>query len=247
MSPTLGIIQPGSTYADMVERFGDYDTWFRAILEPAGVRCHLYRADLEELPDFGEADGWLVTGGRGAAYDADPWVQALLKWIRVAVEEEAPLLGVCYGHQALCAAMGGEVVLNPAGWELGTTVVDLTEAGREDPLFRGFSDRFRVQTTHQDHVSMAPTGADLLATNEHTPIQAVAVGPRARGVQFHPEVTTVVSQDYVDRRGHKLDEPPVVTDAPQSPAVLLNFVDGFVLAPLASRRPWSRPPATTTP
>ncbi len=227
MRPTIGILKPGSTFADMIERFGDYDAWFSSELEPAGLRTRVHGPD-GRLPDLAQADAWIVTGARSSVLDADERVAALLEWIREAVEREVPLLGVCYGHQAVAAALGGRVERHAAGWEIGTVEVELTDVGRADPLFEGFPPRFLVQTTHEDEVVVPPPGAVLLARNDHSPCQALAVGGSCRTVQFHPEVGRAVAEDFVARRRHLLDRPVVLDDAPLASRVLGNFVRHFV-------------------
>ncbi len=231
---SIGILKPGSTYVDMIERFGDYDAWFRRVLEPVGVDCRVYALSDGQAPDPGAADGWIVTGARSSVVDESPLVDGLLEWIRTVVDRGAPLLGVCYGHQAIAAALGGRVGLHPDSWELGTVEVALTECGREDPLFAGFPDRFQVQATHEDYVVELPPGGVSLASNAHTAVQALAVGESCRGIQFHTEVTTEISRDFVARRGHLVNPAPVVADAPLATRVLTNFVDQFVRARVRS-------------
>ncbi len=224
---TIGVIRPGSTFEGMIERHGDYDAWFARALAPTGVDVMVHDAVRHPPPPMDSADGWIVTGARASVVDLEPWAERLLEWLRQGVAAGAPILGVCYGHQALCAALGGRVERHAEGWEIGTTEVALTEAGRADPLFAGFPERFLVQTTHEDHVVEAPPGAEILAVNPHTPVQSVAIG-RARGVQFHPEVTEEISRDFVERRRHLVAVPATVAAAPLAGAVLANFVDGFV-------------------
>lgn len=225
---SIGILKPGSTYADMIERFGDYDVWFRRVLEPIGIDCRVFALSNTPPPDPDAVAGWIVTGARSSVVDDDPRVEELLAWIRRVVEHQKPLLGVCYGQQAIAAALGGRVEVHPGGWELGTVEVELTDEGREDPLFAGYPDRFQVQATHEDYVVKLPPGGVSLASNGHTMVQALAVGESCRGVQFHPEVTTEISADFVARRAHLVDPEPVVNDAPLSTRVLTNFVDDFV-------------------
>ena len=226
MTPTIGILKPGSTFADMIVRFGDYDAWFVRELEPTGPRTRVHGPD-GALPDLDDADAWIVTGARSSVLDQDERVRRLLAWIREAVEREVPLLGVCYGHQAVAAALGGRVERHPAGWEIGTVEVELTEEGRTDPLFEGFPPRFQVQTTHEDQVVALPPGAVLLARNDHSPCQALAVGESCRTVQFHPEVGRAIAEDFVARRRPLLDRPVKVDDAPLAVRVLENFVRHF--------------------
>lgn len=228
MTPTIGILRPGSTFTGMVERFGDYDAWFVRALEPTGAQLVVHDVVAKAPPDPATADGWLITGSRSSlTTPPEPWARRLLDWIGQAVERESPLLGVCYGHQAVCAALGGRVVRHPMGWEIGSVEVELTEAGRNDPLFAGFPDRFLVHTTHEDHVAELPPGAILLASNPHSPVQAAAIGPTTRTVQFHPEVTEPIAADFVSHRRHLVRGEPTVGEAPHAPRVLENWVTGF--------------------
>jgi GMP synthase (glutamine-hydrolysing) len=226
MRPRIGLVKPGSTFAEMILAHGDYDAWFaRALGEDVAVRVH--EASLGELPDPAAADGWIVTGARSSVIDRDPTTERLLGWIREVAGEGVPLLGVCWGHQAICEALGGRVERHPGGWEIGTVEVELTDAGRADALFEGFPDRFRVQTTHEDHAVTLPPEAVLLATNLHTAAQAVALGDGIRGVQFHPEVTEVIARAFVARRRHLLPSDPELGAAPLATRVLTNFVTAF--------------------
>jgi GMP synthase (glutamine-hydrolysing) len=227
MTARIGIVKPGSTFADMILRFGDYDAWFARALG-SDVDCRVYETAGSDLPDPDAADGWIVTGARGSVVRPEAGTVPLLAWIREVAARDAPLLGVCYGHQAICAALGGRVERHPGGWEIGTTEVELTSAGREDPLFAGLPERFRVHTTHEDYVALLPPDATLLAVNPHTEVQAIALGPHVRGVQFHPEVTEEIAHDFVARRRHLLAREPEVNTAPHAGRILTNFVDAFV-------------------
>ncbi|MBW3660808.1 MAG: gamma-glutamyl-gamma-aminobutyrate hydrolase family protein [Gemmatimonadetes bacterium] len=224
----IGVIKPGSTYPGMIERFGDYDAWFARVLGPLGADCVTRDLESGPPPDPESADGWIVTGARGSVHEESPVVARLLEWVRAVARAEVPLLGVCYGHQAICAALGGKVERHPGGWELGSAEVELTEAGERDPLFEGFPHRFLVQTTHEDRVALPPPDATLLATNPHTEIQAIGVGARLRGVQFHPEVTVEIAGDFAERRRHLLARPARIEEAPWGTRVLTNFVERFV-------------------
>jgi GMP synthase (glutamine-hydrolysing) len=113
-------------------------------------------------------------------------MERLGRWL-LAASHSVPVLGVCFGHQLLAHALGGAVERHPRGPEVGTVGVELTGAGRRDPLFAGLDSPLAVQASHEDHVAVAPPGAVILALNEHDPVQAFAHGPRLRGVQFHPE------------------------------------------------------------
>ena len=117
-----------------------------------------------------------------------------------------PVLGVCFGHQLLARAAGGRVVLNPRGREIGTVRVQLTEAGRRDPLFAwtAGAGELETQATHTDAVDPLPPGATLLASNENTAAQAYRLSETVAGVQFHPELWAEAMRDLIASRSDKL-------------------------------------------
>ncbi len=113
------------------------------------------------------------------------WIDGELDLLRRAHDHEVPVLGLCFGGQALSAALGGTVEQAPGheiGWiELETFDADLIASG---PWFAWHSDRFTV-----------PPGATELARTGLCP-HAFRHG-RSVGLQFHPEVDEVIVKDWV--------------------------------------------------
>ncbi|OPL18923.1 MAG: hypothetical protein AVO35_03050 [Candidatus Aegiribacteria sp. MLS_C] len=98
-----------------------------------------------------------------------------------------PQVGVCYGHQLLCRALLGPEAVGrcPEGIEAGWMDVDMMGSGLKIP---GASGRVRVLQSHFDRVEAVPAGAEIVASNGHTRIQAFVDGSRRlMGFQFHPE------------------------------------------------------------
>lgn len=225
------------TYSGPRDRLGDYGDWFRDLCAEAGVDTAVWRAREEPAP--GAAPGGIViTGSSASVTRPEPWIDRLAEWARGAGDRGVPILGVCFGHQLLAAAFGGAVEKHPGGREVGTVAMELTPQGRGDPLFDGVPDRFVANATHADHVCALPPGAVVLARNDWVPVQAFALGPRVRGVQFHPEYSGEALRAYAAANRTFLDEEAgpgaadrVVSsarDAPQARAVVANFVRYYV-------------------
>lgn len=239
------------------ERFGNFADWFRALLaQHDGVEARVFDAldaAAGHLPDLAGVDGIVITGSASSLVTPEPWMGPALSLVRTAQASQLPLLGVCFGHQLIGAAMDGRVIRNPLGWELGSYEIALSDAGRDDPLFAGLPPRFHVNFSHQDIVaedSIAHVpGLRVLAGNPKAAIQALAVGPRMRGVQFHPEFSGPVTAAYIEARRetltadaeqrHAADELPDrllerVRHCPEGEQVLHNFVTYLVPRPRAA-------------
>src|SRR5690349_1972849 len=188
------IVRAGSAPEAVRARHGDFKQWFAAALLP---RAEVSFADAEGALPALRHGGIVVTGSIDSVTRPAPWMDALGAWL-VDAARTTPVLGVCFGHQLLARALGGRVERHPGGPEAGTTVVELTDAGRADPLFATLPSRVAVQQGHEDHVPVLPPGAVLLARNAHTPVQAFAHGPNLRAVQFHPEFTAERNRAFVE-------------------------------------------------
>jgi GMP synthase (glutamine-hydrolysing) len=215
-------------------RHGDFVRWFEDTVGP-GLRISVADAVQGPLPEASAQDGVIVTGSFDSVTRHSPWMEALGRWL-VEAGQTVPVLGVCFGHQLLGHALGGRVERNPLGQEVGTREIELTEAGRGDPLFRGLPARFLAQEAHEDQVAPAPPGAVLLAQNAHSPVQAFAHGRFIRGVQFHPEFSAERCRDLCREEARQLDaaRPGLAQEAeasiretPEASQVLRNWVREF--------------------
>ncbi|MBV9159142.1 MAG: type 1 glutamine amidotransferase [Candidatus Kaiserbacteria bacterium] len=108
--------------------------------------------------------------------------------ISYALENDVPVLGVCFGHQIIGQMHNGMVSNDREQSKLGSYEVALTEAGKSDPLFADLPERFFAQYAHKDSVTNMPDGATLLATGSACRFSALKYGKKVYTVQFHPEV-----------------------------------------------------------
>ena len=145
----------------------------------------------EAIPDLGGFDLLVVMGGPMDVWQEDiyPWLAPEKASIRHWVcDLRRPFLGICLGHQLLAASLGGTVGLM-AQPEIGLADVELTDAGRHDPLFDGFTKRTQTFQWHGAEISKLPDGAEILAANSACPVQAFRWGRHAYGLQYHVEIT----------------------------------------------------------
>jgi GMP synthase-like glutamine amidotransferase len=133
--------------------------------------------------------------------DHIPWIPREVELLRRAYEADVSVLGICFGGQLLARALGGRCYRADAS-EIGWVPVRSSdpELVPEGPWFQWHFDAFEP-----------PPGATLLAETDVSP-QAFVVG-RSLGVQFHPEVTPQIMEDWVRVYRHELDADGVDPDA----------------------------------
>jgi GMP synthase (glutamine-hydrolysing) len=141
-------------------------------------------------PDPAAAQALISLGSSHSAYAAEPgWIGRELELLRAGLAAGTPVLGICFGAQALALAAGGEVAA-AARPEIGWVAAESDQAELRGPWL----------AWHFDAIT-APAGAELLARNADA-LQAFRLG-RSLGVQFHPEVTPAIWGWWAD------DEPEI--------------------------------------
>ena len=154
----------------LVIRHHDVDTagFIAEAFEARGAHLdvHLFPDD-GPLPGFGGVDHIVVMGAVSSVNDPDPWIAEELAWIRAVDQAGVPVLGICFGAQALCAALGGRVEAMDRK-EIGWTLVDSVdhEVIPVGPWLEFHGDR-----------CLPPAAATVLARND-AGVQAFRLGRR---------------------------------------------------------------------
>jgi GMP synthase (glutamine-hydrolysing) len=139
----------------------------------------------------------ILMGGPMSANDPDPWVETEVNLIRRAMAREIPILGVCLGAQLIAKALGARVYRNPVK-EIGWYQTYWTDAGRTDPVFGGLPDGVQIFQWHGETFDI-PQGAEWLAYTKTCSNQAFRAGINVYGIQFHPEVTPEIIEDWISQ------------------------------------------------
>jgi GMP synthase-like glutamine amidotransferase len=156
----------------------------------AEVAVHLLPDD-GPLPALDGVDHVVVLGAESSVSDPRPWIGEELGWLRTADAAGVPVLGICFGAQAICAAFGGQVE-TMARQEIGWTLVDSVdhELVPVGPWLEFHGDR-----------CLPPGAATVLARND-IGVQAFRLG-RHLAVQFHPEVDGPQLKRWLDAGGDR--------------------------------------------
>ncbi|MBM4376794.1 MAG: glutamine amidotransferase [Deltaproteobacteria bacterium] len=227
----LLVVVTGEPAEPVAARHGDFVRILERALGPRFERSvRVLDARREALGGAAQnADGLVITGSAAHVHEREPWVVATEEWLAREVGDGRPVLGLCFGHQLLASALGGEVTSNPRGREMGTVTL---ERLADDPILAGIPPRFSANTCHQDTVARLPEGARTLARSELDDHQCVRFREGSYGVQFHPEFDRAIMRGYVEARRDALREERRdveqllgdACDTPDAARVLANFL-----------------------
>lgn len=169
----------------------------------------------------------ICTGSRRNVSMWEPWMEDAASLLRAAVSLELPTLGICFGHQLLCQALGGDVARAEARTDL-VVELQLSKVGSKDEIFSELSSPVCL-FTHQDHVVGLPKQAVLLGSVDHNSMAGVRILDGQKrllpvwGLQFHPEATKNLIESSV-HLGHISAEEATAFEREHDGAVILaNF------------------------
>src|SRR5246127_935136 len=150
----------------------------------SGVYCEIHPYDkVEAVLDAFRPRAIILSGGPASVHEAES--PAAPKKL---FEMDAPVLGICYGEQTMCAELGGRVEPGTTR-EFGRAEIEIV---RESPLLEGLGGAGHKETvwmSHGDKVAALPVGFETIAVSEGSPYAVIAdEGRRFYGIQFHPEV-----------------------------------------------------------
>ncbi len=139
------------------------------------------------FPESAEShDGYIITGSPASVHGKEPWIQNLMAFVREIHEHRAPLVGCCFGHQAIAQALEGEVSRNEFGWGLGIAETRFVE---REPWMDPFTRTVQLYAAHSEQVSRLPSEARIVGYNNRCPYAAFAVGNHIMAIGYHPEMT----------------------------------------------------------
>ena len=192
----LNNVTPGEEQA-----WGQYEyPQFRDFLDHVSNTIELieYRVTEGQLPSsIYDCEAYILTGSTCGAYEPASWISELSAFIKqVYAKGDTKLVGICFGHQILAQALGGNVEKAGKGWGLGRREFKLvnTPPGWMTPL----PEEHALYYAHQDQVVTLPENATLLATDSFCLNGIFELNDRVLGIQGHPEFSDAVAIDTID-------------------------------------------------
>lgn len=196
----IGILKTGDIPDDIDTEFPTYSHMIADMLENAGLDAQYEFFDIlaGNFPDsVTSCDGWLVTGSKFGVYEDHVWIAPLKRFIQSAFAQSVPMVGICFGHQIIAAALGGTVAKTDIGFLCGNNAYELTD----HLSFMNQSDKdFTIQAMHQDQVITLGEAARVLAKSAHCANAALTYGDTVLSFQGHPEFSARYSRDLIETR-----------------------------------------------
>lgn len=204
----IAILETGVPPEPLGQTYGTYADMLSRLLAAPERDFKVFRTLEGELPVLEDGlKGVVITGSPAGVYEDHAWIAALIEWLR-ALDPDLPVVGICFGHQVMAQAWGGQVEKSHKGWGVGLHEYAI----HDNDLWRRLADTdlpaIRVAVTHQDQVVTKPASAVVLAGSEFTPHGALYYTDRkAISFQCHPEFCQNFAGDLlISRRGIRISE-----------------------------------------
>ena len=186
----LGILQTNHDRSiEVGDAFPDDAHRFRDMFDLMEERFHyrIYMTIGGEVPeDLGEQDAFLITGSPLSVLDRHIFTDDLMAFIRRCDAAQKPLMGACFGHQAIALALGGKVEKIAGGYNVG--IEDTRFASKRDWMVPEHP-HLPMYMFHEDQVTALPDGCDLLGSSDGCRFASFAKGDHILTTQAHPEFT----------------------------------------------------------
>lgn len=163
----------------------DFGSQYSMLIARRVRECHVYcelvpyDTPWEKLAPLNPR-GFILSGGPASVYDSGAPLP--LPYI---YESRLPVMGICYGVQAIAYQLGGQVARGTRR-EYGHTILHIS--AEDCPLFAGLPSSLPVWMSHGDQVIELPPGFKTLAYTENSPFAVIGKDNSIYGLQFHPEV-----------------------------------------------------------
>ena len=196
----IGILETGLIREELADRNDPYPVMFERLL---GLAEHEHELDFAaysvlrgEMPaSIDDCDGWLITGSRHGVYEQLDWMLELEDFIRQLAQAERPLIGICFGHQIIAAALGGTVVKSDLGWKVGVQHYDVS---RHYDWMGESTPSVAMHAYHQDQIVDCPPSAEVFLVSASCPLAGLSYGDSIISVQAHPEIEASYERELLE-------------------------------------------------
>ena len=223
----LAILETGVPPRDLQQRFGSYPEMMAQLLGD-DFAAETFDVQAGEFPPADAQDAVIIMGSPAGVYDPLPWIDPLMQFIRQS--NGSKMVGICFGHQAMAQALGGEVVKSEKGWGAGLHRYSVVG---DEAWIDGPND-IAIPASHQDQVVVQPPGTEIVARSDFAPFAALAWTDRpAISFQFHPEFSPDYAKALIEARRDRIPDPDAAIaslDSPNDTARVGGWIRRFLAA-----------------
>ena len=210
----VAILLAGHTNKAMPRHFHDYHDMFTVLFQGLPNAEHFRFTTFAVVDDIfpnhlDDYDGYLISGSAYGVYDDAPFISRLIYLIQKIHQNKKPLFGVCFGHQIIAHALGGQAQKWDNGWVLGTievTLSNLPDWVEERDWIDARDNKINLIHVHQDQVTKLPRGAKLIGTASHCKNAAFMIDDTVFALQGHPEFDVPYTDALVSLLEHRAGE-----------------------------------------
>ena len=219
----IGILIAGHLDESMFATHGNIDNVLTDMLQGQGFDIVSYAVCDNHFPtDLKSADGWIISGSIHCANDDVNWIHQLKSVIRDIYQNSIPLVGICFGHQVIAAALGGKVEQFSGGWGVGAHQYEIAH-------HQGSA---RVIAWHQDQVIERPQLAECIGSSDFCKNAFLVYADKIFTMQPHPEFSLAFADDLLALKQASFDEQMVAQvkaslQQPLDSALLHNAIGQF--------------------
>lgn len=205
----LGILETDHPEPALQEIYGTYSEMFQKLFSAADSQMLFKSYDVTrfEYPENkNDCDAYLITGSRISPYENFAWIRRLEEEIQILHSCKKKLIGICFGHQLIAQALGGEVKKCEKGWGIGRASRELYQ---KKPWMDDIKKTFTILVSHQDQVLRLPPGAERIAGNSFCPNASFQIGDHILTFQGHPEFEAGYLRQLITARRKLIGANPV--------------------------------------
>ncbi|GLU53291.1 glutamine amidotransferase-related protein [Dyadobacter frigoris] len=230
----IGLLECDHVRVELLPIAGDYRKMFPALFSKVAPHWQFEFFDVcnGHFPTSVDAcDVYICTGSKSSVYDDDEWIKELKTFVREISQSGKIYIGVCFGHQILGEALGGEVKKSDVDWCVGVHSFEILKLQN---WMRPALSSFNLLMMCQDQVLKLPADSVLLAQTPDCPHGMFQVGETMLGIQAHPEFPKAYDKALMELRVERIGERKVEmgvmslelpTEEIQMAQWIVNFAD----------------------
>ena len=200
----IGLLVCDQVLPELTAQYDSYEVMFKSLLlqiDPL-LDFQIYSAYANQLPaNVDECDVYLSTGSKHSVNDDLPWVTELIDFIAKLHKQKKKFIGICFGHQLIAKALGGEVSVSDKGWGVG---VAFNQVQQLQPWMQSNhtagANSLDIVVSHKEQISKLPTICKVIAGNKFCPQFMIQVDQHFLGIQGHPEFSKQYSKSLINTR-----------------------------------------------